>query len=512
MKNNQLAINMIAKIVAFIVNAGTSFFLAPFLIKNVGREAYGFVGLANDFVNYAQIVTVALNSMAGRFVTISLYKNDDKSVNKYFTSVIFANIIIASVMTIPSVFIIFFINRIVNVPYNILTDIKLLLTFVFLNFLINIIGSVFGIAPFAKNRLDLESKRIIETNILKAVVLVVLFYVFEPSVWYIGLTSLLCTIYIIITNIFYTKKLLPQVNIRKKYFDFNYIKILLSSGIWNSFSKLSSILATGLNLLITNIFIGASAMGILSIAKTVPQMILSVFSMLASIFAPQLTISYAQNDFDNIRKQLLLSMKLLGMLACIPMSILFVYGDVFYKLWVPDQNALLLQMLSIISCFELVFALPQESLWNVFTATNKVKQSSIVLFFTSLLSIIITMSGIIFAKNANQKLFIIAGTSTIVAVIRTLTFLPIYGAKCLNFKKTTFYPLIVRNTISVVIVTLISFFIKNKIIVNTWIRFFIICIITAIIGIFINIILILEKEERKILKDIILNLFNFKNA
>lgn len=500
MKNKRLIINIISQSIAFAVNLGISFFLTPFLVKNVGKEAYGFVGLANNFVSYAQVITVALNSMAGRFITISLYKKDNKSVNKYFTSVAITNIFITILMTIPATLIVLFMNKMVHVPASILDDVRLLWTFIFLNFLISILGSIFEVATFARNRLDLESIRKIESNVLKVVILLVAFYFFKPSVWYIGLALTLCTIYVTFANIYYTKKLLPNVHIQKKYFDFNSVKILISSGIWNSFSALSSILSTGLDLLVTNIFVGASAMGILSIAKTVPTMILSVFQMLANIFAPQLMISYAESDFGGLKKQLITSMKLLGMLSCIPMSILFAYGDVFYKLWVPSQNQYLLQLLSIMSCFELIFALPLEILWNIFTVTNKVKQSSIALFCESLTAITITFIGITLAKNSITKLFIIAGTSSIVGTIRTLTFLPMYGARCLKFKLSTFYPLIVKNAISVVILTLISILIKKNIIINNWIKLISACLSTVIIGLLINIFLMLKKDEIQILK------------
>ena len=194
-KNKQFAINVSAKIFAFAVSLAISFFLTPFLVKNVGKEAYGFVGLANDFVSYALVLTVALNSMAGRFITISLYEKDNESVNRYFTSVIVANTIITSILIIPFALIVLFINKIVHVPLGILTDVRLLWAFIFLNLLINIIGSVFEVAAFAKNRLDLESMRTIEANLLKVIVLCVAFYFFKPSVWYIGLAATLCTIY-----------------------------------------------------------------------------------------------------------------------------------------------------------------------------------------------------------------------------------------------------------------------------------------------------------------------------
>ncbi len=51
MKYRQIAINMLANIVAFIINIGISLFLTPYLVNSVGSEAYGFIPLANDFVS-----------------------------------------------------------------------------------------------------------------------------------------------------------------------------------------------------------------------------------------------------------------------------------------------------------------------------------------------------------------------------------------------------------------------------------------------------------------------------
>ena len=73
--NKQTGINFIAQVMAFAINLCVSFFLTPFIIENIGAEANGFVGLANNFMEYAQLFTIAINSMAGRFITIKMHQN-----------------------------------------------------------------------------------------------------------------------------------------------------------------------------------------------------------------------------------------------------------------------------------------------------------------------------------------------------------------------------------------------------------------------------------------------------
>lgn len=53
-----------------------------------------FVGLVNNFVSYISVITVALNSLAGRFITLSYHRHDEKKVREYFSSVFFADTIL----------------------------------------------------------------------------------------------------------------------------------------------------------------------------------------------------------------------------------------------------------------------------------------------------------------------------------------------------------------------------------------------------------------------------------
>ncbi len=492
---------MAAQIIAFITNILIGFFLTPFIIKHIGREAYGFVGLAGNFIGYAAIITTALNSMAGRFITISIHREQYNEANQYFTSVLISNIVISVPVTIASVFLLLFLDKIVNVPTNILSDVKFLWGLLFANFIITLVGNVFNVATFARNRLDLSSLRSIESSFIRIAILVTAYVFFKPSVWYLGLASLIQGVFVLCSNAYYTKKLLPDIKISKKHFDFSKIKELISSGMWNSLSSLSSTLSSGLDLLITNLFVGAAAMGTVSLSKTLPGYILSAFGMLSSVFAPQLTISYAKNDFKDIKNQLNSSMRLLGFFACIPLAFLFAYGKDFFMLWVPEQDAQLLWILSILCSAAMPLSMPLEPLWSVFTVTNKVRTSSTFLIINSFLTIIVVFILLKFAPSDTSKMYIVMGVSTIFSIIRALTFLPIFGARCLNFKWNTFYPNIFKNLLTCAVGVVAGGLIKKIIIINSWIDLFMAVILMCIAVCIINFFLLLKKSERKILVD-----------
>lgn len=499
----QSAINLVAQMVMFGVNLCINFFLVPYITKVIGVDAYGFVGLANDFVGYAQIVTIAINSMASRFITIKIHQGEKEEANKFYSSVVIANIILSIILGIIGVIFVFFMQYFVNIPDNLLLDVKLLFALMFANFIISILTSTFSVATFCTNKLYLTSIKTIFSQILRVIILLGAFLLLKPSVFYIGLAAVASTTYLGYCNYRYSKELTPDLIISRKYFNIKYIKTLISSGIWNTFSKLSSILSSGLDLLITNIFVGSASMGIISVSKTIPNTILNAFGTITSVFTPELTISYAKKDTEGIKKQLLFAVKLVGLFSAIPISILFAYGEIFYSLWVPDQNAVLLYYLTCTSVLGLCLSLPLEPLWNIFTVTNKVKNSSIYLFVNSALTILIVFILLHLFKGVTTRMFIITGVSVCFSIIRSLTFLPLYGAKCVNLKLGTFYPTIFKNLISIFITTTISIGIKIIFNIDSWLTLIIAAIITCIISIMFSLFFTATKDERHKIKMII---------
>ena len=212
-ESKRFAKNMAAKAFSLGLNLLISFFLTPYIIQHVGSEAYGFVGLANDFVDCARIATVALNSMALRFIAISLHKGDEEKANQYFSSVMIVNFLMCLILLLPFGGVVIFLDKLLHISKEILTDVRLLWSFVFINFLISVQSSSFSVALFAKNRIDKESFRSAESVGLRALFLVACYALFPPKVYYVGVSYCILTLYVFITNCYYTTKYLQNITV-----------------------------------------------------------------------------------------------------------------------------------------------------------------------------------------------------------------------------------------------------------------------------------------------------------
>jgi len=496
--NKRLAINIIANMISFAVNFVISFFLTPYIVENVGKEVYGFVSLGNNFVNYAALVSLAINSMASRFITIKIHEEDFETANKYFASVIISNVIVCSILIIPAILVVLFMDKMMEVPINHVNDIKVLWALLFINFFITIIGDVYKTATFATNRVDVSAKIEIKSYIIKSVILLCAYYFLNPYVLYIGIATIISTLYTTFRNIQYTKRSLPQVKFDKNNFDKARLKELFFSGIWNTVSRVGSIILTELDLLLSNVLIGATAMGTLSLVKIVPNYIVSLVSNITSAFMPQLTISYAK-DKTQLVKEVKNAIRILIFFNTIVYGGIIALSDKFYMLWLDITNMEELRLMyyvGIVSIMDCLISSVMYPLFNIFTVYNKLKLSSISVIITGIISLIVT---VIVVKFTNLGLYAIAGVSLCVVMLRNLFVLIPYATKLLELRWYELYKYIGLNILALGVAIAIGFTYKAIFQINGWVSFFMVCALTAITIAVTNFIIVLTKEEKDII-------------
>lgn len=493
-KNKQLAVNIIAGIFAFVMSAGISFFLSPYITETVGEEAYGFVSLSDNIISYFSIVTIALNSMASRFIAIACFKNDTQEASEYYSSAFFANMALCLVFA-P----IFFtgIHNIhwLNISPDLITDVQLLLAFVAVSFMLDLLSTSLGVSYYVKNKLYISSLISMGGYIIKVVLLLFLFSAFNTHIAYVGFVTLAVNLFTQGNNLYQKSRLLPELKIRTVYFKFEKIKQLIAAGIWNSITEIGSILQNGLDLLVTNLLISPRDMGILAISKTIPSFISRLLVTLASSFKPNMTELYAKNERELLKRSIKQAMKIIGMLIDLPIALFIGFGDVFFRLWVPTQDARLLHLLSILALTPFVVMGPATIIHSIFTVINKIKVNSLLVCATGFLSVF-TVYGLL--KNTGGGLFVIAGVSSVYSILRNVLYTVPFGAVYIKCPWHTFFPEIGKSILAVSVISGISFVLKRFMPEITWFWFLLFASLAGLIGVVLNFFLILNAKDRKL--------------
>lgn len=502
-----MTINMIAAIVSFGINTGINFFLTPYIVKELGTEAYGFIGLANNFVQYATIVTSALNSMSGRFISIEYHKGNIDKASRYFSSVLVADIIIAGVMLLSASILTLSLDLLLNIPENLITSVKITFGITFLTFVISVITAIFTTAAFVRNKLYLNSLRDIISNTLKLILVVALFSFLPAKLYFLAMATLGSGIFLLLANIKVKKKILPDVKMKFSLFSFKLVKVIIASGIWCSIGYLSNALTSGLNLLICNLTLGATLMGLLSISISVPHCIDNLVTTIANIFTPRFTILYAKDDKGQLVEETKFSTKITSFLMTVPLAGFIGYGYKFYALWQPTktpEEITVIQVLSILACLSYLFTCHSRTLMNLFTVCNKLKASVLVSLGIGVVSVIIVL---LLVRYTSLSVYAIAGVSSILVSLKAIIFVPLYAAHILKIKLTTFYSSVARGWLCFFVVITIFSAINAFVSVSGWFEFIILCLISGVIGYIVSFPLVFSIKDAKKLKQIIIKKF-----
>ncbi len=495
MNKTRITINIIVNSIAYAFSIIISFYLTPFIVNTLGEEAYGFTSLTNNIISYFTIITVAINSMADRFISIAFHKGEIEKAQKYFSTVLVADIILAVILMLLGVITTIFLDSLIVIPPELVFDVKAMFLLFFLSSMIVLSLSAYKSSTFVKNRIDINAYIGIIKPVLRGGFLLLVFSLFAPSIIYLGFAMLLIMSFEALSFIFVKKKVMPEIVAETSDFDWDKLKELVKSGSWNILSKLNVILAIGLDLLIANLFIGPEAMGILALAKIVPSYSDSFLAIIGTSFTPSLTKEYSNNE-NSLLINLKKSFVPLTIFGSVMIGGILSVAQDFYRLWLPNLDAKEIFVLTTLTMLSSMISYGTIASGSIFTIKNKLKKITMLQTFTSLLAIILVF---ILLKFTKLGIYAVAGTSAIIGTIKNLVFVYPYISTTLKQKWYALYPYVMRSVLCLVIVYTIGLIVKNFINIDSWPTFALSTVIISSVSLIINSFIVTKKSQRELI-------------
>lgn len=473
-------LNMFCAIAAALVNYIVSFFITPYITENIGVDAYGFVSLAMMFTSYIDIVAVALNALAGRYISVAYHERKYNMANMYFNSVIISNLVFSFLLVLPSSFFILNIQNILNVPDRLVFDVKILFWVILVNYAVSLVGVGYSTATFIVNRIDKSERVKAFSHLFKATVIFLLCSFFAPHVWYIGVSYIIANVLILLSNIRFMYNLTPELHFSPKLFSIKAVLELLSAGAWNSLNTLGNVLNDGLDLLITITMLSAESMGQISIGKNLSTLYNVLLSAICNAFRPRQLRFFAEGNKDALINELKVSMRYCGFITTLVFAGFVSCGKMFLQCWIPTQN---IDVIFPITCICIAGNLIVGSvtpLYYVYTLTKRLKLPSII---TILMGGINVIGMFVLLEKTSLGLYAVVLTTAVLNTIIHFFDAPLYSAICLNVKLWTFYPEIIRHLFSSLVTTVaLCLLVKTLPMATSWSMLILDAIPCVIIG------------------------------
>lgn len=493
-RNGQIGLNLLFTLLTYFVSAGINFFLSPYIVLQLGVEAHGFVGLANNIVSYISLSTVALNSVASRFISLEYYRENHTEASRYYSAVFWGNLITTFIIIIPSIIFIYKLENLIEVPVKLVSDVKTLMLLLIINFCLTTLTNLWNVSTFITNKLFLNSTRDLASMFVKLLLLLYLFTTYEPHIYYVGLAQLISTAISSVITYVYKIKLVAELKVSKNGNILSVIYILFSSGVWNVINSLGVLLLNGVDLLIANVYLEPLQMGYLSLSKTIPFVLLTLTGLLPSVFMPTFINKYAKNDIAHLIRYVNLSNRVSSLIMAVPLFGFVSFGFEFYQLWVPGQDAHLLHLLSIFSLLPSLLTGGIQSIYNIFTVTNQLRLNAIMVISSGVISLVLSL---VLIQGNSYGVYLIVGISSMITIVRQLLFSIPYAAKCLGLNWSYFFKELRYMLLGGILTMLVSRVTKLIYIPHSWSTFTIEIALVALISYISASFLLLSKSERK---------------
>lgn len=485
-----IIISGLSVVIGYLIN----FFITPYITDNIGIDAYGFVSIANTTVTYATIITTALTAFIVRYISIAYHEERKKNANKYFSSSLMACVILSVSIFVVMALVTLKLELFLNIPDRLVHSVKVLFILVYINFIITTVTTPYGAAAYIKNRLDITGMAKVIGHLCDAGVLLILFSLFRPEVWFVTIGKITTAIVLLLISKIVTVKLTPELKFKKEDVSFSIIKEMMGNGIWNSLNTLGNTLNSGLDLIIANLMLSGVATGQISVAKTIESMFTMLYQVVFQPFQPRLLKAYASGNKEVLRKELQNSMKICGLFSNIAFAGFFSLGALYFKLWLPSQDYVLLNSLTLATVAGSITAGVIQPVYYVNTLTVKTKIPCFLTIVSGLLNI---GSMYLLLKYTNLGAYAIVLTTVVIMTAINLTFNPIYSAKCLNESPVIFYSVIIRHLISAAVMSGVFLAIEHLLQPTTWMGLIGNVAVMVPFGVIIHVIIMYPKEKIK---------------
>lgn len=422
-------------------------FSTRLLLKTLGFEGYGIYDLIFGVVILFNILSGSMATTLQRFYNISSGDQVKQSVIYSVSLQIFS--FISLLVLVLGVGFSHTIVSHLNIPIDRTTDSVSFFHLCIINLVFMIFRLPFIALLISNEKMGVYASISVLDSVLKFFGILLLSYISISQSTLIVYGYILSSITLIITIIHvilcYRKINMPKIirKIEKKY----YHEILSFSG-WTLFGS-SAVLFSQQGLSITlNKFFGVLVNAANAVAQQIYTAVYQFVSSFQTAYSPYLMKTYAQEDFDKLKKLIVFFSKFsifLYLLLAVP---LFTFSDQILQLWlgrVPEYAVLFTRLTLVVILFEVLSA----PLWLTVQASGDIRRYQMIISCILILNLPIAYMSFMVWKQPMLAFIAKILTAVLAYIYRVYT---VHSLKCLNLLEY-FKQLILRICLLLVVMT-----------------------------------------------------------
>ncbi|MBW2111482.1 MAG: flippase [Deltaproteobacteria bacterium] len=315
-----------------------SFFFMPYIVHELGPEAYGIYILIFAVIGYFGLLDLDLGQAIIKYVAEYKALDDFRGINRVVGATLFLYLLMGIIGGLTVFFCADLIAcRFLKIQHDLLPMARFTFRVASLGFVFTMLLSAFSSIPKALNRYDISSKLTIVVSLVTTLSTVLLLYL-HFGLREIVILDVVISFSSLIVYMIIGKRLLPQIRYRP-YVDPIALKKVLPFGLYSSLGRISYIIQFQLDRIFTGVILGASSVTFYFVPFNLVSKAVTLTSQLSGVIMPLVSGLDGKKDFDSLIRVYLKSSRLIAAIAssvCLP---LFLFGDRFLSLWMGEEFA-----------------------------------------------------------------------------------------------------------------------------------------------------------------------------
>lgn len=433
-ERTQVRTNSLASLGYFVLNAGVSLWLVPYLIGALGIEGFGLIALALSLTAYLNLVAGSANSSISRFLAMDINREDFARANETFNSALVGVAIGIAVLT-PLLWIACAnVASFIEVPPALVPDTPWLFFLLIVGFFITFCRNIFTVPAFANNRLDLVFASQGLEIVARVAAIVLMFRLLSPNVRLVGIAIVIGAIVAILYGLYLWRSQSPYLGLDRKAFRIERFSEMFSMSGWMTINQTGAILFLNVDLLVANLLLGAAAVGYYGAILQISVALRSLSGLLAGVVTPLIFARYAKEDTVGLVSVARSGVKYLGLAVALPVGIVCAAADPILTLWLGPEFAAFVPLVWVMM-FHLSANVACRPLFAVQLAASRVKMPAVV---TLLLGVAHVLLSVALVRLLDWGLYGIAASGAITLTLKNSVYTLIHAAKILDRPLATF--------------------------------------------------------------------------
>lgn len=452
----QIFKNLFSNYLGNFLSMALGFLIVPFVIKKLGKEAFGISVLAESIILFLQIFAFSIRIALSRHATFALSQGNQKDFVEYLSTGKYILRIVALVVLVPGILISFFFPQIFNVPFELHTQSRWLAFLIAIALAVSMPNMVYWAVLYAHQRFDLINISNFGGIILRAVFIFVLFAVL-PSAW-VNLITYGIIYFVMIWGqnhmvYLWHRSIYPGLHLHVRDRNPAKIKEILSFGGYASISGTAAVIYECVMSVVINILMGPVFNALYSVSTKIPSILKRLFLTPGSSLAPSFASYVATKDMRRMKFLFLFYSKMINLIV-LPIGLIVAVSS--HKIILGWVGKDFLEAARIMPMFLLanIFAIPTSICSGITNAFGDVKIPALLTFFSSLFAVSL---GLLLAFKLNLGLDGIAIALLVVNFFVFTVFMPLYCCKKIGILNIEYWAEVLLKPAVLISLTFIPF-------------------------------------------------------